>query len=188
MSVSDQVLQEHVGAYVELYDIMVEDRTGNSADNLYLTTSVHWDSGTGAYTGIVWKGNNYLQVPVMSSGYTAGTSGTQGQPSFKVSNLVHTLLIPLMAQTDNLLGVRLVRWRTFLNLINEGGQPFISRQELVINELTNMNAEEISWKLANKLDRDAVTLPLRQVLRESHTHNGVTYEFPGVARQGVRSR
>lgn len=183
MSVSTQILGYDVGGYVELYDILIGDSiTGVSSDNMYLTSSIE------SSASITWKGNTYRHIASQSQGFSANMEGASSQPTFTVSNIDHVTFVPLIEQYEELVGVDLIRWRTFDNFLSEPGQPHIGRDEWVITQLVSMNNREVKFRLTSKMDRDDAKIPFRQVLRDTHQHAGSEYKFPGVARDGSRRR
>lgn len=185
MSVYSEVVQHNPGAVIDLIDIMIEDRSGNSLDNLYFTSSQEFSGGI--YSTFTWQGNTYTVTALRTTGLSFDINGPASQPTLQISNQ-DTVILGFINLYNDLRGVRVIRWRTTKSMIDNQAQPYIAKNEYIISQLMEFSPKEIKFKLISSMDRDRAKIPFRQVLRDKYNHAGEEYQFPGVARDGSRRR
>lgn len=187
MSIESHIIQPDVGNVIELYDIDVFDKDGNISRSYHFTTSQFWDKESGVYSGVSWRGNTYTVIPAEVDGFRYNMEGAASQPTFTVSNVLSTLMDGIN-KYDQLIGASFTRWRTFSNFIGIDNEPYLSKADYIINQMSALSAKEVSFILSTAIDREDSRIPFRQVLRDWHHHYDRKYRFPGVSRSGARSR
>jgi len=159
MSLEIDVQQGWHDALVELFDLDLSPITGNAADVYYFTNQTKEDG-----SAIVWQGNEYTALPIISSGYEKSTTGTIAQPSLTVANVLGTLS-ELVDQYDDLVGAKITRHRTLAKYLD--GEPGADALQefpidvFYIERKSEETALTITWTLASVLDLEGLKLPRR---------------------------
>ena len=160
--------------WVELYTL---DASSLGGSVYYFSPQCYPDGSL-----VVWQGNTYVFIPIMTSGWEVIGSTSQGgtsqpTPQLQISNTNKVLLTAVVA-LGNLVGAKLTRHRTFQKFLD--GQPsadstqYIGPDVYYINQKTAHNKNSITFQLVNPIDMPGKMLPGRQVLKDG------PYKFPGV--------
>lgn len=157
-----------LGNYVELFDL---DCTGIGG-LYYRFTNSAYDS-----TYLTWQGNVYTQIPIETSDWEKiGQGSASPKPKLRVSN-IGRLLLPAVIALGDLVGAKLIRWRTFQQFLdgqaNADPTCYFAPTMYFVEQKTSQNEEFIEWQLSSMLDRQGLRLPREQVLRDVN--------FPGVS-------
>lgn len=153
------------GPQVTFYQLDLTDLGANTI--LYFTpTNINGDP-------ITWKGNTYTYVDVEAEGFEWSGTGPIPQPTLRVTN-VNYVFSSLVRDYDDLIGATLTRRRTFRSFI-DGADTAATDFEFpvdiyVVDRKTLHNKRIVEWQLASAIDQKGVTLPGRQVLRDTCTH------------------
>jgi len=166
--------------YLELFDFdasVLLDSQGIPG-----TISYYTNTSLGGLTGITWRGNNYLPLPVEITGVgSKGDGSAPNRPNIAISNAEKVLMSAILSIGD-LAGLQLTRWRTFFKYTDNGSEPNILNHfptDLwVFRRKVNQNRHVIQYELSNPLDRPGLLLPRKQVIRDQG--------FPGVSRIRLR--
>jgi lambda family phage minor tail protein L len=123
---------------------------------------------------ITWQGEEYMPLPIESEGFDLDGQGNLPRPKVRVAN-VQGLFSSIVADTDDLIGCRVTRKRTFaryLDAINfPDGNPDADPDQYLPDELwfidrkTSEDRYFIEWELASAFDLEGVKIPLRQVIQ-----------------------
>jgi lambda family phage minor tail protein L len=162
------------GIYLELFDF----------DATYIggTVSYYSNTPTGGLAPILWRGNSYYQMPLELTGVDYRADGTApNRPQISVSN-INKFFRAAIGNLGDLTGLRITRWRTFAQFIDDGEQPNVNMHYPIdtwtITRLIGRSKFGVQYELSGPLDRPGLKLPRKQILRDSG--------FPGVSR--VRAR
>lgn len=122
---------------------------------------------------ITWKDNTYQFVDVEADGFEWSGTGPAPTPTIRVTN-VNLVFASLVRQYEDLIGARLIRRRTFRSFL-DGADETASEFEFpvdiyAVDRKLRHNNRIIEWQLASAIDQQGVTLPARQVLRDTCTH------------------
>lgn len=159
MALEIDVQQGWHDALVELFDIDLSPITNNAADIYYFTNQTKEDG-----SAIIWQGNEYTPLPIISSGYERNTSGTIAQPSLTVANILGTFS-SLVDEYDDLVGAKITRHRTLAKYLD--GEPEADALQefpvdiFYIERKSEETALTITWTLASILDLEGLKLPRR---------------------------
>lgn len=146
---------------VEMFDLDLTPITGDVNDKFYFTNQVRPDG-----TKVVWKGNTYEPLPLLSSGYEKATTGQIAQPTLTVANVMGTFTQAIDG-LDDMVGAKVTRRRTLGKYLD--GEPGAdSTQEFPIDifyieRKASENALSITWQLASILDLEGLMLPRRVI-------------------------
>lgn len=150
-----------LGSYIELYDL---DCTGIGGSVYYFTSNAYSSSN------VIWQGNTYTALPVETTGWEAiSGSSAPARPTMRLSN-VNGVLLPAVQTLGDLVGAKLIRWRTFTKYLD--GQPtsdptcYFAPGAYYVQQMRELTQEYIEWQLASYLDREGLKLPREQVLRD----------------------
>lgn len=128
-------------------------------------------------SGVVWRGQTYLPMPVSTSGWDISGTGALPRPVLVISN-VHRLLLAEIIQLGDIVGGKLTRFRTFENFVdgNANADPtaYLPPDVFVIEQLIEETNTELKWQLTSILDKFGMMLPRRQVLKDAG--------FPAIGR------
>jgi lambda family phage minor tail protein L len=122
---------------------------------------------------ITWKGSTYQFVDVEAEGFEWSGTGPAPTPTIRVTN-VNFVFATLVRDYEDLIGARLLRRRTFRSFI-DGADTEAAEFEFpvdiyAVDRKLRHNNRIIEWQLASAIDQQGVTLPARQVLRDTCTH------------------
>lgn len=122
---------------------------------------------------ITWKGNTYTYVDVEAEGFEWSGTGPIPSPTIRVTN-VNYVFSALVRDYADLVGATLIRRRTFRSFI-DGADTAATDFEFPVDvysvdRKTMHNKRIIEWQLSSAIDQQGVTLPSRQILRDTCTH------------------
>jgi lambda family phage minor tail protein L len=159
---------------IELYKF---DLTSVGAGTLYYTNETKQ---------IVFMSQVWTPLPIEMTNIEKNSSGAPTRPTLRVSNLFKTLQASTIAYQD-LVNCRVIRYKTFAKFIQGGSSPndsaTISIENFIINQLTELSPDEITWELCTSTDIEDDKIPARQMLRQTLLA-GTAYEqkgFPGLS-------
>ncbi|CAM3536589.1 Phage minor tail protein L [Vibrio aerogenes CECT 7868] len=118
---------------------------------------------------VVHAGKTYTPLPIDVSGFGFNTTGSIPRPTMRISN-IDSALIPVIAETDDLIGARVVRQRIFATNLDgepdeDPGQTF-PPDIYVVNRKSVQTRASVEWELVAAIDQEGVKLPRRQVIRD----------------------
>lgn len=163
--ISCEIQKLEPSALIELFVLEMK----NPADNL------HFYAGTNALNKpVVWQGVEYIPLPIEARGFDMNSKGTLPRPEIIAAN-VQGLFTALVRKFDDLVGLRLIRKRTFakyLDAVNfPEGNPtanpnaFFPDDIWFIDKKKDESKLSISWELASAFDLQGVRLPKRQIIQ-----------------------
>lgn len=86
-------------------------------------TWVYFHAGTNQlYKNIIWQGQTYVALPITTEGFDINTQGTLPRPKLSIAN-VQGLFSALIRQYDDLVGVKIIRKRTFAKYLDAVNFP-----------------------------------------------------------------
>lgn len=139
-------------------------------------TITRFHSGVNQNRGpIVWQGHEYLPLPFEAEGFDLDGQGDLPRPKIRVAN-IQGLFSALIADSEDLIGCRLTRKRTFARFLDAVNFPNKKNPEAdpdqhlddelwFIDRKTSEDRYLIEWELASAFDLDGVKIPLRQVIQ-----------------------
>lgn len=161
-------------AYLELFDF---DATGIGGSISYYTNS---PTG-GGVSPIAWRGNGYYPLPFELTGVDVRGDGTAAsRPNIAISNVNKVLHAAILA-LGNLVGMKVVRWRTYYKFTDGQANANIlmcMQDTWVITRKVAHSKQMIQFEMSSPLDRPGLKLPRKQILRDQG--------FPGVSRVRLR--
>ena len=124
---------------------------------------------------ITWQGNVFLPLPVEAEGFGIVTKGSLPRPTITFAN-VDSLLSGIVHDMDDLVGVTILRLRTFERFldavnfpggVNPDANPNyeMPRERCIFERKTAETRLMVSFELASALDLNGVKIPLRQIQR-----------------------
>lgn len=163
-----------VGDVIELFDLDLTPILGTSTV-FYFTPTIY---ASNEY--IKWRGNTYEAVDVQATGFERNVTGALPRPKLSLSgavlansfvmNSINTVLIA----NSNLIGAKVIRWRTLKTYIDNVSTTdvsmYIQVDVYVINQKTVHNKYNIEWELTPYMDYTGQKLPRRQMLKDFCTH------------------
>ena len=157
------------GALVELYQIDASAVGGG----IFNFTPMTNDSTL----SVTFGGTLYTALPIETDGWAWSAVGAPPRPVLRVSNVNKFLHYAVLSMGD-LVGAKLIRFRTFNQFLDGGAQADASARfpddVYIIEQKTAHNKLLIEWTLSAIVDRGGMRLPRRQILRDKN--------FPGVAK------
>lgn len=153
-------------AVIELFEL---DFDSTNTENLY------FHAGTNElHQSVVWQGKTYMPLPIEAEGFDISAKGELPRPTLTIAN-IEGLFSGLIRQYDDLIGVKLIRRRTFaryLDAVNfPNGNPEADPNVHFPDDLwfIDKKATEtktmIKWELASAFDLQGVQLPRRQIIQ-----------------------
>lgn len=142
-------------------------------------------AGTSAISNaLIWQGNTYDPMPAEAEGFDMSTQGTLPRPKIRIAN-PGGIMSAYALQMNDLLGCKITRLRTFaryLDAVNFPGgvnpdaspDQHLPDQMWFIDQKTSEDRDVIEWELSSAFDLNGVTLPLRQVIK-----NSCSWEYRG---------
>lgn len=151
-------------AVIEMFILEVSD-----------SEKMYFHAGTNElHENIVWQGMTYLAMPIQVEGFDVSSQGTLPRPKVTIAN-VQGLFSALIRKYDDLIGMKLIRKRTFaryLDAVNfKDGNPTADPNVAFPDDLwyVDQKTEEtkytITWELASAFDLQGVQLPRRQIIQ-----------------------
>lgn len=162
--ITSEIQKLSPSAVIEMFILEVNDN-----DRLY------FHAGTNElHENIVWQGMTYLALPVQVEGFDVSSQGTLPRPKLTIAN-VQGLFSALIRKYDDLIGLKLIRKRTFARYLdavnfaegNPTADPNVSFPDDLwyIDQKTEETKYTISWELSSAFDLQGVQLPRRQIIQ-----------------------
>lgn len=159
MTIKQELNKDYVGNIVELFEIDLNP-IGES-DILRLTA--HSESN------VIWRGNTYVPFPLQVE-YAERSNNAAPSRVKLLASTASTLLTSLMLEHGDLVGARVIKWRTLAMYLDaeptaDPNQHWpVERYTIIQRE--SLSRDGVSWVLANWLDTPNLILPGRQTLRD----------------------
>ena len=160
MTISQDILQPQLGAWVDLYQL---DATALGSAVFYFTPATN----NGA--DVSFGGQAYVPLPIDASGFTATGEGSLPRPKLSLSN-VNKFLQPYLLSFGYFQGAKVTRIRTLDKYLD--GSPtadstqHTNEQVWYIDQMNSMTKQTVTFTLVSPVDRPGVMLPMRQILRD----------------------
>ena len=163
MTIASDIQKFDVGSIVTLYELDATVQGGS-------LVRFH-DGSNEKKAAIIWDGDNYTAFPIQVSGYEKTTGGVLARPTIRIAN-VSGIVAALIAGTDDLIGAKLTRIRTFeayldaANFIsgsNATADPTIKFVDDIyyISQKTIQNKNVIEFEITASFDVISKALPGR---------------------------
>lgn len=167
MSITGEIQKLSPSAIIELF---VLDSTEIGGEIIYLHAGTNF-----LREKIVWKGQEYIPLPIQVSGFEFSGNGQIPRPKVIVANLTG-VITALILELDDLLGAKFIRKRTlskYLDAVNfDGGVNIFADPTaefpddiFFIDRKSNENRDVIEFELAASFDVQGVKLPRRQIIQ-----------------------
>jgi lambda family phage minor tail protein L len=151
-------------AVIELYVLELGDN-----ENLY------FHAGSNELNGdVIWQGQKYMALPIDTEGFDMSSKGELPRPKLAIAN-VQGLFSGLIRKHDDLVGLKLIRKRTFARYLDaenfKNGNPeadptiFFPDDIWYIDKKEQETKQVIQWELASAFDLQGVQLPKRQIIQ-----------------------
>jgi len=150
------------------------------------------------FTGATFEGIDYTPLGCESEGYDVTSQGTNPMPTLKVSNVGRLISSWIVACERNptyiLEGSRVIRRLTqkkFLDGEAAAGDAIreFPRHIHRIEQIPDINAESVTFKLSNPWELEDVTLPRRLASRDcSWTFRGARCGYAGSVMRDINGR
>lgn len=136
----------------------------------------------------LWNGYTYDYIPMEATGFAWTGSGTVPLPTLTITAMEMALL-SLVINSNDLLGIPVVRRRTYRQHLDDGNDPdpeaLFPVDHYVIERKSRQTKTEIQFELSTEMDQQGKRIPARQVLRDACTHryrywDGAQYRYEGV--------
>lgn len=164
--------------YIELYQL---DCTNIGGEIYYFTNSRPIGNDL-----ISFGGQEYISLPIATSGYEHKQDGSQDRPILQVSN-VNKVLLAAIIQLGDIVGAKLTRLRTLAKYLDSGSSPNGAMTLPVdvhfISKKTSQDATMVQFELCTALERFAIKLPRRQITRAGDSRYCA---FPAAGRTRLR--
>lgn len=125
---------------------------------------------------IVWQGNEYVSIPIHAEGFEHNGQGQLPRPKLRIAN-VQGVFFALLRETNDLIGCRITRRRTFARFLDAvnfpGGNPEADptaefpQDIYFIDRKSSETKLIIEFELAAAIDLHGVQLPSRQIIQNS---------------------
>lgn len=168
MSIESDVQLLAPGAIIDLYEI---DGSRYGLDILRYCAHTN-ELGQ----DVVFNGNTYYRFPIMVDGFEKRNTGTLPRPTITVSN-IQGLIGALLRASNNLLGCRVTRHRTFVKYLdavnfvagNSSADPLAGFPDEVyyVDRKSAEEPEFVQLELAVSWDVQGKRLPSRQFIRDT---------------------
>lgn len=121
---------------------------------------------------ILWQGKSYVPYGVSASGFKLSSQGASNRPTLTLGN-VNGFITALVNEFDQCLGAVVRRRRVYAKFLDESnfpdGNPYADpNQEIiylyVIEQLSSMTRELVTFTLASPAEMDAAIIPARTIL------------------------
>lgn len=155
-------------ALIELYEVKLKDAPADEEPFRFHTGT------SGVSTNVIWKGKEYVALPIETEGFDINTQGSLPRPKLRVAN-VNGIFSALLRETDDLIGATVTRRRTFVRYLDavnfpDGNPTADPTQEFpadlwFVDKKTTETRYVIEWELASAYDLQGVKLPRRQVIQ-----------------------
>lgn len=176
MTIAAELQKLAPSALIELYELDASAQGGGVS---------RFHAGTnGLSQPVVWQGETYTPYPIEASGFETTGKGAFPRPAMRVAN-IGGAIGAMCAATDDLIGARLTRKRTFVRFLDavnfEGGvnaeadpNQYLTDDRFYVNRKAGENAVFVEFELASALDVEGVKLPRRTVIQ-----NVCTWRYRG---------
>lgn len=169
-SVATEIQSLSPSAIVELFEIDATHLQGGSILRFHAGTN-------GLQQPVVWRGDEYIALPIEAEGFDVSSQGTLPRPKMRVAN-VRGIFSAISAENDDLVGRKITRHRTFVRFldavnfpggVNPDADPFqhLPDDSYFVEQKTSENRYIIEWELASAFDLFGVSLPRRQIIQNT---------------------
>ena len=166
MSIQSDIQKLEPGALVEMFEL---DATPIGGVQYYFHNGVN-ELGS----DVVWQGVTYARFPIEASGFETRGHGTAPRPAIRASN-INGLLGAIVRVSDDLVGARLIRRRTFAQYldavnftggVNASADPnaHLPDEIYYVDRQSAETTQHIEWELASVIDVGGIVLPRRQFI------------------------
>lgn len=126
----------------------------------------------------IWfNGLEYIPIPITSDGFTWDSGGTLPRPTLTL-HAKDLSLVNMVVDADDLVGVPVVRIKTFRKYLDDGDSPgtgaAFPSEHYVIEKKTKQSRQTLSFELSTKMDQQGKLVPKLMVLRDTCVQ---TYRF-----------
>lgn len=178
-SINEDIQLLDVGSgYIELYQL---DCTNIGGTVYYFT-----NTRPVANESISFNGQEYMPLPIATSGFERKQDGSQDRPILQVSN-INKVLLGAIVQLGDIVGAKLTRLRTLSKYLDSGATPngamTLPPDVYYVAKKTSQDATLVQFDLCTALERFYVKLPRRQVTRAGDSRY---CSFPAAGRTRLR--
>lgn len=160
-------------SFVDLFEIYVDESSG----------VLRFHAGKNFNKFIVYKGNQYIAVPIEYGGFEFSSDGKQSRPTIKVAN-INGVITDIIKNKNDLINCKLKRIKIFVKNLDDSnfsdnvnpyygyrakrygpnnyGTPFFE-ETYVINRKTQENKYVIDFELSSPVDYENQFLPNRKI-------------------------
>lgn len=160
MTIQEDSLSLNPGQYVELFDVDLSV-IGGAVQRFYDGTNAADSLGR-----ILWRGNNYLPMPIKSEGWETSIDGKPPHPRLSISN-IGNLIGSLVATHNDFVGAEVTRWRTFKQFLDGESQADPNQHYpadiFFVNRKLSQTSEVVVFELSTPFDQTSKQLPGRAV-------------------------
>lgn len=151
----------------KIIDLLEADFTGISSTPLpsggfYLR---YFNDSTELGTNIVWNGLTFTSYPYELKGIEWTGAGTLPTPRIILSN-INGLMTALNLTYDNLLGLKITRYRTMLKYLDDPTSSF-APEVYYVDRMVAATNTTCEYELVSALDISSVKLPRRLVIQNT---------------------
>jgi lambda family phage minor tail protein L len=160
-------------SFVDLFEIYIDNNLG----------IVRFHSGKNFNNNIVYRGNQYLSIPIEYSGFEFSADGKQNRPTFKIAN-IDGFLTNYVKNKNDLINSKLKRIKIFVRNLDDinfsqSMNPFFGyrakrnnvkgygesfyEESYIVNRKTQENKYYIEFALSSPLDLENQTIPNRKI-------------------------
>ncbi|WP_083004738.1 phage minor tail protein L [Halomonas sp. GT] len=135
----------------------------------------------------VFNGYQYQPMPIKAEGFSWSGQGAAARPMLTITAM-DLAFLSLVLSADDLIGVPVVRRRTYRKHLDDGSDPdpeaMFPEDHYVIERKQAQNRTTITFELSVDMDQEGKKVPARQVLRTcTHRYrwwDGSQYRYEGV--------
>lgn len=160
-------------SFVDLFEIYIDESSG----------LLRFHAGKNFNNFIVYKGNQYIAVPIEYGGFEFSSDGKQSRPTIKVAN-INGVITDIIKNKNDLINCKLKRIKIFVKNLDDSnfsdninpyygyrakrygpnnyGTPFFE-ETYVINRKTQENKYVIDFELSSPVDYENQFLPNRKI-------------------------
>jgi lambda family phage minor tail protein L len=168
-TISEEIQKLAPSALVELF-VLDAAAQGGGVSRFHAGTK-------GLSQPVVWQAETFTPYPIEAAGFEASGKGALPRPTLRVAN-IGGAIGAMCAATDDLVGARLTRQRTFqrfLDAVNFAGginaeadpNAHLADDIYFVNRKASENAVFVEFELASALDVHGVNLPRRVVIQNT---------------------
>lgn len=160
-------------SFVDLFEIYIDESSG----------VLRFHAGKNFNKFIIYKGNQYIAVPIEYGGFEFSADGKQARPTIKVAN-INGVITDTIKNKNDLINCKLKRIKIFVKNLDDAnfsdninpyygyrakrygpnnyGNPFFE-EIYIINRKTQENKYEINFELSSPIDYENQFLPNRKI-------------------------